>query len=52
MEYDEQDVWDRHGNLRLIQWMIHEEFLQDLRQCPRCDGDMDLERSNHFKKDK
>ena len=52
MEYDEEDVWDRHGTERLIHWMFHEGFLQDLRQCPRCDGNMRLERYNFFKKDK
>lgn len=52
MEYDEQDVWDRHGNARLIQWMVHEQFLQDLRQCPRCDENMRLERTGLFQKDR
>jgi ISXO2-like transposase domain len=52
MEYDEEDVWGRHGNVRLIQWMVHENFLRDLRLCPRCDGNMNLERSTLFKKDK
>lgn len=52
MEYDEEDIWGHHGSLRLIQWMIHEQFLQDLRQCPRCDENMRLERTTLFKKDK
>jgi hypothetical protein len=52
MEYDEDDVEAHHGNLRLIQWLIHERFLQDLRECPRCGGNIHLERSRKFKKDK
>jgi hypothetical protein len=52
MEYDEEDVWGRHGNVRLIQWVVHANFLRDLRLCPRCDGNMNLVRSTLFKKDK
>jgi hypothetical protein len=52
MEYDDEDVARHHGNRRLIRWLIRERFLQDLRHCPRCGGDIHLERSQKFKLDK
>ena len=52
MEYDEQDVMSHHGNHRLIRWLIREHLLRDLQECPRCGGNINLERSSKFGKDK